>query len=234
MRKSGSKFCSDEDVYQTAMRAIHDFRAPMRALAASHEMLRDVSGDDEAFEPALHFSDIAHRRITALLDGLAAYVEATMQEYDFAEIALVDVVDEAWARAKLAAPDHDAVLEISGLPKVFADKDGIVQLLRHMFENAILYSQANRRVTVQLHVTDTPQGTELRIEDDGPGIETRYAHRIFDPMFRLVAKSDVEGAGVGLSICEKIMQGHHGHISFIPSDDCGAKFYIFFPNLKNL
>ena len=74
---------------------------------------------------------------------------------------------------------------------------------------------------------------EIRVEDDGIGFDEIYLSRIFSPFQRLHGKSEYEGVGVGLAICLKIVERHHGRITAKSRPGSGAPFsWLLFRKVK--
>jgi len=67
------------------------------------------------------------------------------------------------------------------------------------------------------------------VEDNGIGFDEGYLSRIFAPFQRLHGKSEYEGVGIGLAICRKIVERHHGHITANSRPDEGAVFVVTLP-----
>src|SRR6202000_2392049 len=82
-------------------------------------------------------------------------------------------------------------------------------------------------------VGDTSQvGNEwvkITVADNGIGFEQAYANRIFDSFTRLHSKDTLEGTGLGLALCKKIVERHGGNISAIGAPDAGASINILLP-----
>ena len=81
---------------------------------------------------------------------------------------------------------------------------------------------------IQAHVHG---GSYLQIlfSDNGLGFEPKYAEQIFSLFQRLHRKHEYSGTGIGLALCKKIMENHHGLIRATSDLGKGADFYIYFP-----
>ncbi len=70
---------------------------------------------------------------------------------------------------------------------------------------------------------------KITIEDNGIGFESRYATQIFKIFKRLHSRMEYAGTGIGLAICKKIMQRHHGEITARSKEGEGAVFTLILP-----
>ncbi|MDP7557676.1 MAG: ATP-binding protein [Nitrospinaceae bacterium] len=73
---------------------------------------------------------------------------------------------------------------------------------------------------------------EIQIEDNGTGFDQKYAYRIFKPFERLHGRSEYEGTGMGLAVCKKIVERHHGQISAESEKDKGTIFKVVLPECQ--
>jgi two-component system sensor histidine kinase KdpD len=98
------------------------------------------------------------------------------------------------------------------LPSVMADTQRVGQVLTNLVENAAKYAPAGTSITVSARRID--HFVELSIADEGPGIPSAERERIFQPFYRLdeLGAANVKGAGLGLTICWRLVQGQGGRI----------------------
>ncbi len=72
---------------------------------------------------------------------------------------------------------------------------------------------------------------EIIFSDQGIGIDPRFAERIFLIFQRLTTAQHIEGTGIGLALCKRIVTNHRGEIYFLPNEGGGSRFHIFLPLL---
>jgi signal transduction histidine kinase len=116
-----------------------------------------------------------------------------------------------------------------GLPQLSADRAQLRQVFVNLFMNAI---EAMRGVTDGVRLlrirTDFIQersGIIVTVEDSGPGIDSRDRGRIFEPFF----STKSTGTGIGLAICQSIVESHGGHIRVSDNHPRGAIFHVALP-----
>jgi signal transduction histidine kinase len=73
---------------------------------------------------------------------------------------------------------------------------------------------------------------KIEVEDNGIGFEEKYASKIFQMFQRLHGRSEFPGTGMGLAICKKVVENHHGFIVVRSKPGEGAVFTCYFPVLK--
>ncbi|MFY0665232.1 MAG: HAMP domain-containing histidine kinase [Natronospirillum sp.] len=119
--------------------------------------------------------------------------------------------------------------ELNATRPVLVNERELTQVLANLILNArdaiALSGQGSRIV---LRTQDTDGGSELVVEDDGPGVPSHAVERIFEPFF--TTKANDKGTGLGLSICREIIElKHGGTIRYEPASHGGARFVIHLP-----
>jgi signal transduction histidine kinase len=109
----------------------------------------------------------------------------------------------------------------------------LTRLFQHLIDNAIKFRAPHQ--TVQVHVSALPRGTEwlFSVRDNGIGIEAQYLKQIFELGFRLHSKRLYPGNGIGLAICEKVVEAHGGRIWVESEPGQGSTFYFTLAALPN-
>ena len=164
-----------------------------------------------------------------LIDDLLLYSRAGRESVQMKPLALDRALDDALANLAHAISTSGAVIERSPLPRIVADKSGLVQVFQNLIGNAIKFREENTvpGVRVQAEVA----GTEwlVSISDNGIGIAPEHFQRIFVIFQRLHGRSRYEGTGIGLSICKKVVERHGGRIEVASEPGQGTTFQIHLP-----
>lgn len=114
------------------------------------------------------------------------------------------------------------------LPAVYADPDRIRQVLVNLLDNAIKYTPFGGSLIISgLH--RTTQKVQFSIADSGPGIPEENREHIFENRFRLERDEDIDGYGIGLCLCQRIIRAHYGQIWVDDSPIGGAWFHLILP-----
>lgn len=131
------------------------------------------------------------------------------------------------------ASSHNIVLVIKEtedeIPLIEIDAEKISFVLQNFLENAIKYSKESGHVIVHLSKEDAH--VTITIQDEGIGIPKEQQHLIFDKFFRAdnAKEQKKEGTGLGLFTAHKIIERHHGSISFTSQENKGTVFSITLP-----
>jgi light-regulated signal transduction histidine kinase (bacteriophytochrome) len=132
----------------------------------------------------------------------------------------------------LSAEISEASVEILAdtLPTVMGDRARITQLVRHLMDNAVKYNNGQRPM-VRMSVERGPGEWVIAIEDNGIGIALEYQDQIFDMFQRLHLRDEYPGAGIGLAIAKRIVEGFGGRIWVESILGVGSTFYFTMPDI---
>ena len=117
-------------------------------------------------------------------------------------------------------------LALGDLPALVADGDRLVQVFANLLDNAIKYSPAGGRVTVEAR-RQASAAVEIRVADTGKGIPPAERERIFQRFYR--ADATRPGAGLGLTIARQIVVAHGGSIQVENNPPHGSLFSVILP-----
>ena len=143
---------------------------------------------------------------------------------------IVPIVREVVASYEDRPPGVELVL--NGVSDLVLDADAaqLRTVLRNLLENAMKYSLADSR-SVRVTISRNDRSADVRVADDGVGIPSEDAERIFEPFFRVDRSRSKEsgGYGLGLSICKRVMEAHRGAIVLEANGKRGATFILKLP-----
>ena len=124
-----------------------------------------------------------------------------------------------------------AVIEYANLPVVLGDKAKLTQLFQNLISNALKYAKTDEipRITITTQECISPALVDVKICDNGIGMDDKYMDKIFEPFQRLHSRSKYEGSGLGLSLCRKIVASHGGSIWVESKEGVGSTFFISLP-----
>ncbi len=222
--------------------ASHELRSPLSRLRTELEItLRRPRGADE-YVQALRsgLEDVA--RLTALVEELLtlARLDAGQDSAPVAPVAIGPIVEAVVRRARPAAQARGMTLSLAGADESGADaleanaaarvpRELLMLVATNLVENAVKYGAAGGSVLVS--VVARPDGTELVVEDDGPGLPAEERERVFERFYRGAGAraADIEGTGLGLALCDLIVRAAGGRIEVGVSRWGGARFSVHLP-----
>ncbi|PKN91919.1 MAG: hypothetical protein CVU44_16640 [Chloroflexi bacterium HGW-Chloroflexi-6] len=212
----------------------HDLRSPLANIVSSVEMLDTMipaderKSGDQVLRIARHSIDRIQRLIASLLD--LNRLEQNQPIGEKQAIKPAELIAEAVEAVRPAAEGRNQRCVIDApdnLPAVFVDVDMIRRVLINLAENAIKYSPESSEI--QIIAQASPQGVQISVQDNGPGIPESDRERIFDKFTRLKKQGGPSGLGVGLAFCKLAVQGHGGKIWIEPAPKQGSRFIFTLP-----
>jgi signal transduction histidine kinase len=144
-------------------------------------------------------------------------------------VSLDDCVSRALEALDIRVRETHAQIDRESLPQVQADKTLVTQLFQNLLGNALKFTPAGRQPRIRLSVARRESAWELAVEDNGIGIKSEYAERIFKPFQRLHGRGEYEGTGIGLAICRKAVERHGGQIWVESQPGQGSRFKFTIP-----
>lgn len=217
--------------------ASHDLQEPLRKIIAFGDLLELHIGETltpEDRDYLNRMTNAAHRMQT-MLEGLLKYSRAAAEQQTYSNVDLTHAAHEALSNLDVQIEKTAATVTIEKLPIIYADYTQIIQLFQNLIGNALKFHRKgvtpHVRVSGSIYANDEKQGLKckLKIEDNGIGFDVNHVERIFLPFTRLQGRQGPDGAGLGLSICKKIVEGHNGTISAESFPGKGSIFWISLP-----
>jgi light-regulated signal transduction histidine kinase (bacteriophytochrome) len=138
---------------------------------------------------------------------------------------LEEVLEQVLINLKVSIEESSATLTHDPLPRIYGDRSQMVQLWQNLCSNAIKF-RSDRPLEIHLGVQRQDSHWLFWVQDNGIGIDPRYAERIFVLFQRLHTQSSFPGTGIGLAICHKIIMRHGGKIWVESNLNQGATFYF--------
>jgi signal transduction histidine kinase len=201
----------------------HELRSPLTRMKVALELMPD---DAQRARLSVDVAEM-ERMIAGLLElerlRAGRGVELVRQD-------IVPIVREVVAGYEDRPPGVRLELNGSGPIAIDVDAAQVRSVIRNLLENAVKYSLPDSRA-ILVTVGRDQRGVSICVADDGAGIPSEDAERIFEPFFRVDRSRSKEsgGYGLGLSICKRVMEAHGGTIALERGDGRGSTFVLSFP-----
>jgi PAS domain S-box-containing protein len=243
MRQAEKLARNNAQLQEFAYIASHDLQEPLRKIMAFGDRLKTKCAgvlDEQALDYLDRIQN-ATSRMQILINDLLLYSRITTEAQPFTIVDLGKVASEVLIDLETRIEQTQGKVEIEALPSLEAEPTQMRQLFQNMIGNALKFHRENVAPAVKVSCRTVIPNTqphsaglnrqfcELRFTDNGIGIEEKYFSRIFGVFQKLHGRDQYEGTGVGLAICQRIIERHHGEIRVESVFGEGTTFIIKLP-----
>ncbi len=227
---------SNRELQDFAYIASHDLQEPLRAIQAFGERLKVKNGDNltEEGQDYLERMQAAAGRMRVLIHDLLAFSRVTTKAKPFSAVDLTQMTRLAVTDLHNSLQEVEGTVEIGELPILEADATQMRQLMQNLIGNALKFHREDELPAVKVSCQILAEDVQIVVEDNGIGFDQKYAARIFTPFQRLHSQRKYAGTGIGLAICRKIVERHHGTISVESVLGQGTRFIVVLPKKQPL
>jgi signal transduction histidine kinase len=222
---------ANADLEQFAHSASHDLREPIRSISVYTELLerdyaRLLDPKGKGFLGYIHSSA---QRMEALLADLLSYAHASSVPVENPElISAKEPLDTALENLAGAIRESSASITVGEMPIVRMRKSHLEQVFQNLVGNAIKYRRDDS-LRVQLAARKQDNHWLFCVEDNGMGIAPEYKEMVFGMFKRLHTNQAYSGSGMGLAICQRIVERYRGRIWVESELGRGSKFLFTIP-----
>lgn len=222
---------SNRELEQFAYIASHDLQEPLRKVSVYLGMLKTALQGEIGVKAETYFAKIdkATARMSMLIKNLLDYSRLDKDDTAFENVDLNKVVSEVMVDFEMALTQKSISLTVDSLPVVPGVTHQLNQLLYNLVGNAIKFSKGVPESFIRITYSLTAGNHRISIADNGVGFDQQYAAKMFEIFQRLNTGKGVEGHGIGLAICQKIIQNHRGTIAASGRAGEGAEFVFTLP-----
>jgi two-component system sensor kinase FixL len=231
---------SNRELQDFALIASHDLQEPLRKIQMFGDRLKEefAAALGPAGQDYLARMQNAAARGQTLIRGLLAYSRVTTQAQPAVLVNLNDVARDVVADLEARLLTEGGRVDIDALPQLEADPVQMRQLFQNLIGNALKFHRPDVPPLICVRARalglafQRPECWRLEFADNGIGFEERYLDRIFKLFQRLHERGVYEGAGMGLAICRKIVDRHHGTITARSTPGAGSTFIVELPAIQ--
>jgi signal transduction histidine kinase len=218
------------DLEQFAHSASHDLKEPIRNIAVYSELLsrRYTASLDAQGQQFLQYLISGARQIELLVDDLLSYTQAASIFEEYPEpFAASKPLEAALGGLREAVRESGATVSYGELPAVRMREVHLQQLFQNLIGNAIKYRRGKPHVDVSAEGEDGHW--VFCVKDDGIGFDPAYKEQVFGIFKRLHTNKEYSGTGMGLAICQRIVQRYRGRIWAASELGKGSEFFFSVP-----
>ncbi|TAE60573.1 MAG: PAS domain S-box protein [Nostocales cyanobacterium] len=232
---------ANKELQQFAFIASHDLKEPLRKIKTFGERLQVICREslNEQGLDYLQRIQNATQRMQILIEGLLTLSQITTRGQKFLPVNLSEIVQEVLSDLEISIQQAGGIVEVGELAIIQADPLQMRQLIQNLIVNAIKFRHQYQPPLIKIYgrflnqnISDNYFGYthyQIIVEDNGIGFSEEYLERIFKIFQRLHSHSEYEGTGIGLAICQKIVERHQGYITASSRPNQGSKFMITLP-----
>ncbi|MGO4880341.1 MAG: ATP-binding protein [Bryobacteraceae bacterium] len=222
---------ANDDLQQFAYSASHDLQEPIRNVAVYSEIVarryHHLLDDDGRLY--LGFLTESGRRLATLVNDLLAYARASRAELSQSVVDASVALEDALSSLTESMRESHATVTYDPLPQVHMSEAHLQQLFQNLVGNALKYRDT---VPPIIHISAVGQGGFWRfsVEDNGIGIDPQYKEKIFGVFKRLHHDRKYSGTGIGLAICQRVVERYGGRIWVESEPGNGSTFFFTIPH----
>ena len=224
---------SNKDLAQFAYVASHDLQAPLRSIVNFSQIIQQRYSEqlDEEGTDFINRIIKAGQRMRELILNLLEFSRVGTHGRSFEYLDCTEILDRWFEDHNIENDkygDLQKVVQFGELPEIYGDRMQIYQLFDNIISNGLKYNK-NPEPGIVLEGEMNEDSVVIRIRDNGIGIDPRFLDDIFVIFHRLHVNDEYGGTGIGLAICKRIMERHHGSIRAESEPGKGTTMILTFP-----
>jgi PAS domain S-box-containing protein len=226
---------SNDDLQQFAHVASHDLKEPVRKIRTFANRLSKEFSPLVNDKAQLYMSkmDDAAARVQKMIDGVLLYSSLNATDKEMEDVNLNEVLGDIITDLEILIEEKGAVIDCDTLPHICGAPILLHQLFYNLVNNSLKFSRKEESPSIKItcSIVSNVQGEQVAVitlKDNGIGFRQSDAKTIFKPFSRLNNREKYEGTGLGLALCQKIVERHSGTIT-AKSEGVGAEFVVQLP-----
>ncbi|ALC16763.1 hypothetical protein DSOUD_1995 [Desulfuromonas soudanensis] len=224
---------SNRELTDFAYVASHDLQEPLRKVTAFGDRLKSKYQDVLGEQGLDYLERMRHAavRMQTLIEDLLSFSRVSTQAQPFSPVEMSEIIGEVLDDLEIRIQELKGTIEVGNLPAIEADPLQMRQIMQNLLGNALKFHRPGVAplIRVQGELVDGGKNCRITVADNGIGFEEKYLERIFGVFQRLHGRNEYAGSGVGLAICRKITERHHGSVTAMSRAGEGATFILTLP-----
>ncbi|GAB4019249.1 hypothetical protein GCM10028808_56320 [Spirosoma migulaei] len=237
---------SNDNLQQFAYVASHDLQEPLRKIQSFSTLIsQQLAGHpDPSVQQHLERIAGAGARMSTLIKDLLTYSRIATRQQAFGPVSLDAIMAEVLSTLDWEIHRTGARITVDELPVVKGDESQLGQLFQNLLTNAMKFVSPGQAPMIHVQYfhrslgelpsevrpsSQVPFYHQISVRDQGVGFDTKFVNRIFQVFQRLHGKNEYPGTGVGLAICQRVVENHGGGITASSEPGQGATFCVYLP-----
>jgi signal transduction histidine kinase/CheY-like chemotaxis protein len=222
---------ANADLEQFAYSASHDLQEPLRQIAVYSQLLEKKHAkqlDGKASQYLNYCVEGAHRMEVLIRDLLAYSQAGRASDLPTDSVSIREVIEIVKKNLSTRIEETRAEISMSDLPVVRGNSVPLVHLFQNLLSNALKY-RSERKPRIAIAASNAGEYWRFTVEDNGIGIAKEFHTQVFGIFKRLHDRSEYPGTGIGLAICQKIVEKYGGKIWVESEPGRGSIFSFTLP-----
>lgn len=224
----------NQELEQFAYIISHDLQEPLRTILDFAKLIERKKGDlsNEETEKYLSFIVQASQRMRILIKAILEY--STIGKTGTKSIIDCNMLlQEVIRDLSTIITEKQARIHSEHMPEIFGFPHEFYSLFQNLLSNALKYSQKETPPEIWITCTSAKNHWQLSIKDNGIGFDPKFRERVFVIFQRLHNPSTMQGSGIGLARCKKIVELHGGNIWAESLPSRGSIFHFTLPKIDS-
>lgn len=230
--KNEDLLTSNKMLERYAYFAAHDLRAPIQNVIGFIDVLEKSMGNriEDQERRIFDFLKGSASRSKRTTDDLLQFSFITNEAIKIETCAPKEILDNVINDLSTKIKEREATVNMGVFPEqISGDKHLLHLVFQNLIANGLKFVPEDVTPSIEVTYKNDEQDHVFMVQDNGIGIDIKNQEKIFDIFERLHRKDQYQGTGIGLSICEKVIDKHRGHIRVESEPNKGSRFFVSIP-----
>lgn len=221
-----------EDIRRFAFIAAHDLIQPINTFESALKMLiEDLPPfDSPDRDKLIEFLTVSSQRMKSRITGILDYSRLQDGSLEHQNVHINGIVAEVLTDLAPVVDEAQAVIDVGDLPNGSGSAHLVSRVFQNLLGNALKYRSPERPCHIRIEEATAPPGmTGYAVSDNGIGVDPAHHRKMFELFSRLHGTKKLDGDGLGLALCERIVARHGGEISAHSNADHGVRIVFTLP-----